>query len=378
MPGTQALGQRRLVERARGRLLCHLAGDHAVDQPRQVAGDRELHPPRPRDRGVARGPRVQRRLHDARHHPLERLLAGHAVQAQAGRGGGVVDGRAHHGRVDARHRHVRAVLGAHTVGVGHQPALGDGVGRGQRQPQERHPRGHEHHPPARTHQLVDGGGRDVPGSEQVDLDHLAGALVGRRPGGRGAAEAGVVDQHVEPAQLGHRIGDLPLDGHGVGDVALQDPGVRVGAEVQPHHRSAARAQRGRRRAAEGAPRAGDQHALRSSSVRCSPIIDRLRSSRCAPPPPTPALHRQLAHEAVELHPQVGALVLAVAARRRPPPAGGIRAPAGLGRWPVAAGQVVGQQRALTLDHRDGRTGGLDEPDEEQVVVLVVEHALEQR
>ena len=118
---------------------------------------------------------------------------------------GVLD----HGRVDARHRHVRAVLGAHTVGVGHQPALGHGVGRRQRQAQERHPRGHEHHPPARTHQLVDGGGRDVPGSEQVDLDHLAGALVRRRPGGRGPAQAGVVDQHVEPAQLGHRLARPP-------------------------------------------------------------------------------------------------------------------------------------------------------------------------
>ena len=73
MPVTQALGQRRLVERARGHLLCHLARHDAVDQAGQVAGNSELHPPDPRDSGVARGARVQRRLHDAGHHPLERL-----------------------------------------------------------------------------------------------------------------------------------------------------------------------------------------------------------------------------------------------------------------------------------------------------------------
>ena len=67
-----------------------------------------------------------------------------------------------------------------------------------------------HHPAA--------GLRHPVAAVEVDVDDLA-ELLGRLPGGRdGGADAGVVDQHVDPAELGHRGVDQRRARLRVGDV----------------------------------------------------------------------------------------------------------------------------------------------------------------
>ena len=96
------------------------------------------------------------------------------------------------------------------------------------------------------------------------------SLVGRRAGALRRADAGVVDQHVEPAEALDRLRDGGVDRRLVAHIAGDD--VLAGLEVEPHDAGAARAQLGRRRGADAARGAGEQ------DLSCEHRLARRRAS----------------------------------------------------------------------------------------------------
>ena len=92
------------------------------------------------------------------------------------------------------------------------------------------------------------------GPEQVDVDHGERVRVGRLARALRDADAGVVDQHVEPAEPRDRLRDRRVDRGLVADVAGEHARA-VGGQVEPERRARrAPAAPRRRRAADPAAR----------------------------------------------------------------------------------------------------------------------------
>src|SRR5258706_5811430 len=132
---------------------------------------------------------------------------------------GLVEGRGHVGRDEARRD-----------GVDAHPAAGELLGDRLRQPdqaglaggvvrlagvaRETHDRGDVDHAPLGLHQRPAGGLEEVPGALEVDLEHAVEVLLAHAHQELGARDPGVVDQDVEAAellldlldQLGHTLG----------------------------------------------------------------------------------------------------------------------------------------------------------------------------
>jgi hypothetical protein len=169
-----------------------------------------------------------------------------------------VDRRAHVAGIDRGDRDRPAVFQPQGVRPRGERALGRHVGGGEREVGDREAAGHVHHPAAGLEQRGQRGGRHPPSSEQVDVEHGLRALVGRRAGVVGVADAGVVDQHVEAAEPVDRLA------HGRGDLlAVADVGhehVRATVAVDAEHARPARPQQLGGGRADAPARAGDQDA----------------------------------------------------------------------------------------------------------------------
>ena len=110
-------------------------------------------------------------------------------------------------------------------------------------------------------------------AHQVDVEHTLERLRGGRAEGRRArGDAGVRNDHVEPAEPLHRSRDRSLHRAPIGDVTgeAERPRVvhlrgrarrRLRLEVDNHHRCAARDQRPRGRKADPASAAGHESDL---------------------------------------------------------------------------------------------------------------------
>ena len=168
-----------------------------------------------------------------------------------------MDGRADVARVDRGDRDLVAVLEPQRVAVGGQAALAHAVGGAPRQREVGQTGGDVDHPTARFAQRGQRRRRHPPRADQVDVDHRERVVVGRGAGRLRQPEAGVVDQHVEPAELADRLGDGLVDRLLLAHVAGEDVGT--GQQVQPEHAGAALAQHRRGRRADAAGRAGEQH-----------------------------------------------------------------------------------------------------------------------
>src|SRR4051812_29081225 len=113
------------------------------------------------------------------------------------------------------------------------------------------------HAPARLAQRLDGGRRHAPGAQQVDVDHAQGVLAWTLGGALRIADAGAVDQHVEPAELLDRLRNRGVNRVLIAHVALDDLAAAVAVEAG--HLPATPPQLGGGRLADAAGSAGDQH-----------------------------------------------------------------------------------------------------------------------
>ena len=176
---------------------------------------------------------------------------------------------------------------------------------------------------------------------------LTSTIARARSSGGAPADAGppmpaLFTSTSRPPQPLHRLRHARGTAARRGDVAGDD------VVATPRGRGRRRSRRGRaaprRRRCRRRRRAGDQHPRHAGAG--SPAGQRRLHPAPRPPAPALVLHRQLAHEPVELHPQVRALVLAVAL------GGGVAAALrrrarrlAARRQRVAAGEVVGEQLA---------------------------------
>ena len=217
--------------------------DDGVEQPaRDVAHERVA------DRASAGGGEVARRRAErgARErargvlHLLDRDVA---LQRDPALLRGGVDRRADVAGVDRGDGDLAAVLEPQRVRVGGQAALAHAVRGAPREREVGEPGGDVDHAPARLAQRGERRGGHAPRAEQVDVDHRERVVVGRGAGRLREPEAGVVDQHVEPAEpldrLGHRAVDVGLVAH----VARDDVAALAAGRARPRGRRARAARR---------------------------------------------------------------------------------------------------------------------------------------
>jgi hypothetical protein len=123
-------------------------------------------------------------------------------------------------------------------------------------------------------------GGDPPGPEQVDVEDAEGVGAGRLGRALGDADAGAVDEGVEPAaEPFDRGGDRLVDRFLVANVAGDQ--VVLTLEVEADDLGAALAQRLRGRLADAASGAGDDYALAHEAYCINTVSSRSTACRNA-------------------------------------------------------------------------------------------------
>ena len=166
------------------------------------------------------------------------------VASVSGRASGVA-GVGGDGDVAGRDEHDADAVGGEvegeTAGEAEQSGLRRGVGDGVALGGEGGDRADvDDHAAAALAHRGRGGARAAERRAEVDREHVVEALVGALVEGhqrRRSGDGGVVDQHVDAAELGHAVGDEPPAGVAVGEVVALLGGGRRHAEPSARSRA---------------------------------------------------------------------------------------------------------------------------------------------